>query len=67
MVTENLRSFVFARAGGLCEYCQIPSEGQVGRFPVDHVLPRTASGLTEPEKLALARHHCNAHKWSHQF
>jgi 5-methylcytosine-specific restriction endonuclease McrA len=66
-LSETLRDLVFSRAAGRCEYCQLPSEGQVGRFPVDHILPRTAGGLTEPGNLALACHHCNAHKWSHQM
>jgi len=66
-LSEALRTLVFARAAGRCEYCHLPSEGQVGRFPVDHILPRTAGGPTDPANLALACHHCNAHKWSHQI
>ncbi len=65
-LSEALRALVFARAAGRCEYCHLPGEGQVGRFPVDHILPRTAGGPTDLENLALACHHCNAHKWSHQ-
>ncbi len=64
-ISEALRSLVTARAKGGCEYCLLPAEGQVGRFPVDHILPRTAGGSTELENHALACPHCNAHKWSH--
>ena len=64
-VSETLRAQVVARAGSCCEYCHLPTEGQVGCFPVDHVIPRTRGGLTEFSNLALACPHCNGHKWSH--
>jgi hypothetical protein len=65
VVSETLRAQVVARAGSCCEYCHLPTEGQVERFPIDHVLPRTRGGLTELLNLALACPHCNGHKWSH--
>ena len=65
-VSDALRERVVDRAAGSCEYCQLPSEGQVGRFPVDHIVPRTEGGVTEPENLTLACHHCNAHEWAHR-
>jgi hypothetical protein len=37
----------------------------VGRFPIDHVIPRTSGGPTQLDNLALACPHCNAHKWAH--
>jgi len=64
-VSETLRAQVVARAGSCCENCRLPTEGQVGRFPVDHVNPRTRGGRTEFSNLALACPHCNGHKWSH--
>ena len=64
-VSEALRSLVTGRAKSCCEYCRLPAEGQVGRFPVDHIIPRTAGGTTESDNLALACPHCNAHKWCH--
>ena len=53
------------RAGHRCEYCRLPTEGQVTRFPVDHILPRAGGGATLFENLALACPHCNAYKWCH--
>jgi hypothetical protein len=53
------------RAGSRCEYCLLPTEGQVGRFPIDHVIPRVDGGVTELSNLALACSRCNAAKWKH--
>ncbi|MHB1422667.1 MAG: HNH endonuclease [Gemmataceae bacterium] len=59
------RDAVVARAGGCCEYCHLPTRGQVATFPIDHVLPRSSGGETILDNLALACPHCNAHKWAH--
>lgn len=64
-VSEGLRRQITARAGSCCEYCHLPTTGQVGRFPIDHVIPRSRGGATELGNLALACPHCNAHKWAH--
>lgn len=64
-IPAHLRQVVAARAEHRCEYCHLPQRGQVGTFPVDHILPRTAGGVTEEYNLALACPHCNAHKWAH--
>jgi hypothetical protein len=64
IISENLRRQVIARAGGRCEYCRLPVDGQVATFPVDHVVPRTRNGHTVLSNLALACPHCNAHKWA---
>jgi hypothetical protein len=64
-ISERLRAQVVARAGNRCEYCHLPTTGQVGRFPVDHVTPRTDGGATELANLALACPACNGHKWAH--
>jgi HNH endonuclease len=64
VVPEHLRAAVAARAGNRCEYCHLPQQGQVARFPVDHVVPRSACGRTELANLALACPHCNALKWA---
>jgi hypothetical protein len=61
-VSENLRRQITERAENCCEYCHLPTIGQVGRFPIDHVLPRSRGGLTELASLALACPHCNWHK-----
>jgi hypothetical protein len=62
---DALRQSVFVRAGGRCEYCLLASRLQIGTFPLDHIIPRSAGGKTEENNLALACAHCNACKWAH--
>jgi hypothetical protein len=65
-IPDHLRDQVAERAGGRCEYCRIPTRGQIARFPVDHVVPRSKQGKTELANLALACPRCNGHKWAHE-
>jgi len=58
------RAEVTAHAGHRCEYCHLPTRGQVATFPIDHVIPRHAGGTTALDNLALTCPHCNAHKWT---
>jgi hypothetical protein len=61
--SDTRRAEVAARAGYRCEYCHLPTRGQVATFPIDHVVPRNRDGPTDPSNLALTCPHCNAHKW----
>lgn len=61
--SDALRARVAARAGHRCEYCHLPTRGQVATFPIDHVVPRREGGANTDQNLALACPHCNAHKW----
>jgi len=63
--SDEVRDAVAGRAGDRCEYCHLPTRGQVATFPIDHVLPRSSGGETILDNLALACPHCNAHKWAH--
>lgn len=58
------RAEVASRAGHRCEYCHLPTRGQVATFPIDHIEPRSADGSNELDNLALTCPHCNAHKWT---
>lgn len=60
----RIRQAVAERAAKQCEYCQLPVEGQVATFPVDHVVPESQSGPTSISNLALACPHCNSSKWA---
>jgi hypothetical protein len=62
--SEVRRAEVAARAGHRCEYCHLPTRGQVATFPIDHVTPKTVGGTTDVENLALTCPHCNAYKWT---
>jgi 5-methylcytosine-specific restriction endonuclease McrA len=62
--SEVRRAQVNERAGFRCEYCHLPTRGQVATFPIDHITPRAAGGTNELDNLALTCPHCNAHKWT---
>jgi 5-methylcytosine-specific restriction endonuclease McrA len=54
LFSDEVRDAVVARAGARCEYCHLPTRGQVATFPIDHVLPRSRGGETILDNLALA-------------
>ncbi|MBA4190406.1 MAG: hypothetical protein C0467_20655 [Planctomycetaceae bacterium] len=62
--SEVRRAEVARRASHRCEYCHLPTQGQVATFPIDHILPRRIGGTNEFENLAFTCPHCNAHKWT---
>ena len=61
-ISNPLRGSVASRANEQCEYCQYPEQFSPSSFQVEHIVPRSRGGLTEPTNLALACSHCNAHK-----
>ena len=65
-VGNPLRRIVADRAGERCEYCQYPEQFSPSAFEVEHIVPKSAGGLTEQNNLALACSHCNAHKATRQ-
>lgn len=65
IVSESTRAAVTVRAQSRCEYCRLPTVGQVATFPIDHIQAQVLGGATELSNLALACPHCNAHKWRH--
>ncbi|MDE0555523.1 MAG: HNH endonuclease signature motif containing protein [Candidatus Poribacteria bacterium] len=65
-VGDSLRRTVAERANEQCEYCQYPEQFSPSSFEVEHIVPKSAGGLTEPNNLALACSHCNAHKATRQ-
>jgi hypothetical protein len=58
------RAKVVKRAQSRCEYCHLPTRGQVATFPIDHIIPRSSGGSSRFDNLALACPHCNAQKWA---
>ncbi|MFQ5636486.1 MAG: HNH endonuclease [bacterium] len=63
-ITDSLRNEIENRAGSRCEYCRLPQQLRVVRFPVDHIIAIKHSGKTEESNLALACSSCNLHKGS---
>jgi hypothetical protein len=60
----SLRERVVARAGGCCEYCQLPQEYDPLPFHVEHVISRKHRGPTVTGNLALSCPGCNLCKAS---
>lgn len=58
--TFSLRYLIDARAGGRCEYCR-RYKVMTGEmfFEIEHILPRTLGGSTDPDNLAFACRRCN--------
>ena len=65
-VGDPLRVTVADRADEKCEYCQYPEQFSPSAFEVEHIVPKSAGGLTEHNNLALACSHCNLHKATRQ-
>lgn len=59
-----LRSLVYERAGGLCEYCLIDEEISFAKHQIDHIVAEKHGGETTAENLALACVLCNKYKGS---
>ena len=61
-ISDRLRSLVFVRAKGRCEYCGLAQEGQAATFHVDHIHPRSEGGPTDASNLAFACVTCSLRK-----
>jgi hypothetical protein len=38
VVSDAVREVIVVRAGHRCEYCHLPTRGQVATFPIDGIL-----------------------------
>lgn len=63
-VAEHLRRHVYDRAQGICEYCQTQVLTVINMH-IDHIVPLSAGGKTEPDILCLSCISCNGAK--HKF
>jgi 5-methylcytosine-specific restriction endonuclease McrA len=60
--SSQVEAFVKRRAGGRCEYCQLPEDCSELPFQIDHVVARKHGGGNEGENLAYACLYCNSFK-----
>jgi hypothetical protein len=58
------RKVLWERAGGKCEYCQLPQEGSVLPHEVDHIRAKKHRGPTTLRNTCLACAYCNGAKGS---
>jgi hypothetical protein len=65
VVSATMRAAVEERAGHRCEYCHLPTRGQMAPFPIDHLIPLSQAGPTSLDNLALSCPVCNGHKWKY--
>jgi hypothetical protein len=61
-MTSPLREHVAERAGGRCEYCQVPSQYDDAVFCLDHIIAKKHHGRMTLENLAFACYWCNSFK-----
>lgn len=61
---EELRSSIRGRDLNRCAYCHSPEMLSVASFEIDHIVPLSAGGTTQPDNLCLACPNCNRHKSS---
>lgn len=61
-ISSEIRSAVWSRAKGCCEYCLIYEEDSYYIHEIDHLLPKKHGGTTELDNLALSCFFCNRHK-----
>lgn len=63
-LSDSTQQQVRHRARGLCEYCHANERWQYVQFTIDHVIPLSAGGSSDPSNLALACFHCNRRKFN---
>lgn len=63
-ISSATRKTVEDRAGGLCEYCQLPHELSAQPFSIEHIIPKSKEGTNELDNLALACQACNNAKYN---
>jgi hypothetical protein len=61
-ISKAIRKQVVVRDRGYCQYCGLRQRGQAAIFHIDHIVPKSKGGRTEPANLALQCTHCSLHK-----
>jgi len=64
MLSKGLKELVYSRSNELCEYCKSPAIYSPDPFCMEHIIPKSKGGKTEPENLALSCYGCNNHKYN---
>jgi hypothetical protein len=59
---RTLEREIWTRAGGRCEYCQMPQRYDETPFELEHIIAEQHGGPTIPSNLCLACFACNRRK-----
>lgn len=65
-VSGDLRAWVRLQDQGCCAYCRSPEELSIAVFEIDHIIPVSQGGKTEPQNLCLCCPRCNRYKSAQQ-
>jgi hypothetical protein len=63
-LTQSQKQFVRQRARGCCEYCLSQAKFSPDAFSIEHIIPLSKEGSSDPDNLALACQGCNNFKYS---
>jgi hypothetical protein len=58
-----IKELVATRAGRRCEYCLSQEEFSPSGFSIEHIIPRSGGGTSDPDNLAFACQSCNNFKY----
>jgi HNH endonuclease len=61
-ISVELKTQVFDRARGICEYCYSQAKFSPNNFEIEHIVPVSRGGATILDNLALACPSCNSYK-----
>ena len=62
-MNRAVRNLVRTRASNRCEYCHLPQESApLGRFHVEHIIPKQHGGDDDEDNLCLSCARCNLNK-----
>jgi len=62
-VPAAFKELVAVRAGRCCEYCLSQEEFSPSGFSIEHIIPKSGGGSSEPDNLAFACQSCNNFKY----
>ncbi|MEM7535777.1 MAG: HNH endonuclease signature motif containing protein [Chloroflexota bacterium] len=63
-IPVGIKRIVKERAYGCCEYCFAPEDHATETFEIEHIIPLSKGGTSEPNNLALSCSGCNSRKYN---
>jgi hypothetical protein len=63
-ISKELKQFVAERAGECCEYCRSQARFSSDSFSIEHIVPQSRGGNSDPANLAFSCQGCNNRKFT---